>query len=180
MSSTTNTVLLTNGTAISRKLRNIIQEDEEEINLFQFDNDCEVHNQSTAGCNRVRNFKYGEQENKEKRREKQLEKEYARQNQEQSNRLGKNAKKVAARRALVLTDNIPTEVEITKGKNARKLAAWIVQNSQTSSEEPIVLVSSIKSTKLFGRLKRKPGHRGKPERLPILDFEDDELEFPEM
>ena len=179
MSSIENITVLNVEKIRSRKRKNRIQEGEEDTNLYLVDNDCDTHNQATSGGNRNRNFKYGEQENKEKRRVKQLEKEYARQNHEPSNRLGKNAKKVAARRALVLTDDIPTEVEIMKGKNARKLAAWIVQNSQTSSEEPVV-VSSINSTKLFGRLKRKPGHRGKPERLTILDFEDDELEFPEM
>jgi|UniRef100_A0A6C0ARX7 hypothetical protein len=35
-------------------------------------------------------------------------------------------------------------------------------------------------TKLFGRLKRKPGHRGKPEEITVLDIEDNELEFSAM
>jgi hypothetical protein len=92
-----------------------IQEYEEEIILHDFDDDFDVHNQSISGGKRSRNFKYGEQENKEKRREKQLEKEYARKNHDPSNRLGKNAKKMIARRALVLNEKIPEQVEIMKG-----------------------------------------------------------------
>jgi hypothetical protein len=177
MSSIKNTVLLNTESTRSRKRKNRIQEGEEDINLYQFDNDCEAHNKPTSGGNRSRNFKYEEQENKEKRRVKQLEKEYARQNQDPSNRLGKNAKKAAARRALVLNDEIPEEVEIMKDKNAKKLAAWIEQNPET--EEIVHAVIGVKSRQIYGRLKRKPGHRGKPE-LTVLEFEDNELEFPEM
>jgi hypothetical protein len=155
-----------------------IQEYEEEINLHDFDDDFEVHNQSISGGKRSRNFKYGEQENKEKRREKQLEKEYGRKNHDPSNRQGKNAKKAAARRALVLNEEIPEELQLMKGKNAKKLAAWIDQKSKIISEQETV--TSTKTTKLFGRLKRKPGHRSKPEEIPVLDIEDNELEFPEM
>jgi hypothetical protein len=77
----------------------------------------------------------------------------------------------------VLNEKIPEEVEIMKGRNAKKLAAWIEQNPET--EEIIQSVIGVKSRQIYGRLKRKPGHRGKPE-LTVLEFEDNELEFPEM
>jgi hypothetical protein len=177
MSSIKNITVLNVEKIRSRKRKIRIQEGEEDTNLYQVDNDCDTHNQSTSGGNRSKIFKYGEQENKEKRRVKQLEKEYARQNHEPSNRLGKNAKKAASRRALVLNEEIPEEVEIMKGRNAKKLAAWIEQNPET--EEIIQSVIGVKSRQIYGRLKRKPGHRGKPE-LTVLEFEDNELEFPEM
>ena len=177
MSSIENTTVLNVEKIRSRKRKNRIQEGEEDTNLYQVDNDCDTHNQAISGGNRNRNFKYGEQENKEKRREKQLEKEYARKNHDPSNRLGKNAKKMIARRAIILNEKIPEEVEIMKGRNAKKLAAWIEQNSET--EEIIHSVIGVKSRQIYGRLKRKPGHRGKPE-LTVLEFEDNELEFPEM
>jgi len=109
---------------------------------------------------------------------KQLEKEYARQKQVPSNRQGKNAKKTTARLAIVLNYERLEEVEIIKGKNAKKLAAWIDEKAKILSEQPVV--TTIKMTKLFGRLKRKPGHRGKPEEITVLDIEDNELEFSAM
>jgi hypothetical protein len=177
MSSIENTTVLNTEKTLSRKHKNIIQEYEEEINLHDFDDDFEVHNQSISGGKRIRNFKYGEQENKEKRREKQLEKEYGRKNHDPLNRQGKNAKKASARLAIVLNDERPMEVELMKGKNSKKLAAWIEQRSKILSEQS--LFNTTNTTKLFGRLKRKPGHRVKPE-IPILEIEDNELEFPMM
>jgi hypothetical protein len=157
-----------------------IQEYEEEINLHDFDDDFEVHNQSISGGKRSRNFKYGEQENKEKRREKQLEKEYGRKNHDPSNRQGKNAKKASARLAIVLNDERPMEVELMKDNNSKKLAAWIEQRSKILTEQSLLnTTNTTNTTKLFGRLKRKPGHRVKPE-IPILEIEDNELEFPMM
>jgi hypothetical protein len=177
MSSIENNTVLNVEKISSRKRKNRIPEDEnEDTNLHEFYNDCEPHNQATSGGKRTRNFKYGEQENKEKRREKQLEKEYARQNQDPSNRQGKNAKKAAARLAIILNDERPVEVEIMKGKNAKKLADWIEQRSKILSEQSAV--TTTKTTKLFGRLKRKPGHRSKPD-VTILEIEN-VLDFPAM
>jgi len=83
-----------------------------------------------------------------------------------------NAKKAAARRAHVLNEEIPEEVEIMKGRNAKKLLAWFEQNPET--EEIVHTVIGVKSRQIYGRLKRKPGHRGKPD-VTILDFDDIEL-----
>ena len=178
MSSIENTTVLNTENTLSRKRKNRVEEhDDEDTNLYHFENDCDPQSQVSSSRNRCRNFKYGEQENKEKRREKHLEKEYSRQNQEPSNRLGKNAKKVAARRSIVLNEHGHTEVEIMKGKNSEKINTWIKENPQTI--EMVQQVIGVKSRQIYGRLKRKPGHRGKPE-VTILDFEDNELEFPEM
>ena len=177
MSSIENTTVLNTENTLSRKRKNRVEEDDEDTNLYQFENYCDPQSQVTSTRNRGRNFKYGEQENKEKRREKQLEKEYSRQNQEPSNRLGKNAKKAAARRSIVLTQETPTEVEVMKGKNSEKINTWIKENQEKT--EIVQQLIGVKSRQIYGRLKRKPGHRGKPE-VTILDFEDNELEFPEM
>lgn len=176
MSSIENPTVLNFEKTSSGKRKNRIEEDED-TNLHNFDNDYEVHNKATSGGNRNRNFKYGEQENKEKRRATQLEKEYSRQNQHPSNRLGKNAKKAVARLAIVLNDERPEEVEIMKGKNAKKLADWIENRSKIISEQKSDTVTN--TIKLFGRLKRKPGHRVKSE-ITILEIEDNELEYPAM
>jgi hypothetical protein len=176
MSSIKNTVVLNTESTRSRKHKNRIQE-EEDTNLYQFDNDCEAQNQPTSRGNRNRNFKYGEEENKQKRKLHQLKKDHDRHNQDPSNRLGKNAKKAVARRALVLNEERPEEVEIMKGRNAKKLAAWIEQNPE--AEDIVKAVISVKTRQVYGRIKRKPGHRGKPD-ITVLEFEDNELDFPEM
>jgi hypothetical protein len=126
---------------------------------------------------RSRKVKYGEQENKQKRKLHQLKKDHDRHNQVSSNRLGKNAKKAAARHAYVLNEETPEEVEILKGRNVKKLLAWIEENPET--EEIVQAAISVKPRQIYGRIKRKPGHRGKPD-VTILDFEDNELEFPAM
>jgi hypothetical protein len=124
---------------------------------------------SFSEINHSRKNKYGEEENKQKRKLRQLEKEHVRHNQEPSNRLGKNAKKLAARRASILMEDKQIE-EPLKSKKAMKIAAWIEENQETE-EMASQQVIGVKPLKIYGRIKRKPSHRGKQERLEIFDYE---------
>jgi hypothetical protein len=80
--------------------------------------------------------------NKKNRTIKQLEKELERRNRSPSNRLGKNAKKEASRRNLVLNEE---------------------EHNEEPNEEPFIeniIAGSIKPQRIpLGRLKRKPSHR---------------------
>jgi hypothetical protein len=124
---------------------------------------------SYSEINHSKKNKYGEEENKQKRKLRQLEKEYLRHNQEPSNRLGKNAKKLAARRASILMEDNIIE-EPLKCKKAKKIAAWIEENQETE-EITHTQVIGVKPVKNYGRIKRKPSHRGKQKRLEIFDYE---------
>jgi hypothetical protein len=95
-----------------------------------------VFDEDYVSAPRTKKVKFCEQERKQQIKERQIEKCAQRNSREPGVRLGKNAKKVAGRRAFI--DNWADTDEFEP-----------VQDSVTDKGEQ----------KTFGRIKRKPGHR---------------------
>lgn len=107
---------------------------------------------------KVRRPKFNDQEKKETKKVRQLEKEQERYQREPSNRLGKTAKKLEARRKFVASTEKSEEDIIEEN--------LLCEDRYGTLQVP---------KKVFGRPKRKPSHRDRPE-----EFHDDDYQYRDL
>lgn len=120
---------------------------------------------------------------KDRKKYRQLGKQFDRCERPSSSRVGKIKQKFISRRENILKDDEHKEqLEIVKGKSANKLEAWNKQNLEKSSHDAPFYnkfrpnFHPEKLRKIFGRPRRKSGHRIKPD-ITIVDFHENELDM---
>ena len=105
---------------------------------------------------------------KDRKKYRQLGKQFERREKLPSYRIGKIKQRFISRRENILKEGEPKEnFEILKGKSANKLKAWNKENLEKLSND-VPFYNKFrpnfhleKSRKIFGRPRRKPGHRNK-------------------
>ena len=105
---------------------------------------------------------------KDRKKYSQLGKQFERREKLPSYRIGKIKQRFISRRENILKEGEPKEnFEILKGKSANKLKAWNKENLEKLSND-VPFYNKFrpnfhleKSRKIFGRPRRKPGHRNK-------------------
>ena len=119
---------------------------------------------------------------KDRKKYRQLGKQFDRRERPSSSHVGKIKQKFISRRENILKEEEPKEnFEIMKGKSANKLETWTKQNSEKLYDN-VPFCNKFrsnfhleKSRKIFGRPRRKPGHRNKPD-ITIVNFYENELD----
>ena len=130
----------------------------------------------------VKKEKYEQQYWKDKIKYSQLGKQFYRCERTPGSRVGKIKQKFISRRENILKeDDHKEQLEIMKGKSAHKLATWNKRNLKKSSDD-VPFYNKFrpnfhleKSRKIFGRPRRKPGHRNKLD-ITIVNFDENELD----